>query len=241
MQISKVLKNYGLNDKQVKVYLACLELGSASVQKISQKAGLVRTTVYEVLGSLQKKGFVNSFLKKKVQYYSAEEPSQVINFAQTKVNALKDALPEFNALVGAARNRPKIRFYQGKDEMKMVFQEILAEAKKLSAFASVNDFLREFKSYHYKHFLTKRIERKIPIRVILPESKLARERQKLGQKELRITKIAPPDYDFKGLTYIWKNKIAMFSFTSDFVVIVIESQELADMQLAMFNLLWDRI
>ena len=64
MKIENVLKAYGLNEKQIKVYLACLELGSASVQKISQKSGLIRTTVYEVLETLKQRGFTSSFLKK---------------------------------------------------------------------------------------------------------------------------------------------------------------------------------
>lgn len=43
MDIIASLRQFGLNEKQAKVYLACLELGSASVQKIAKKAGVERT------------------------------------------------------------------------------------------------------------------------------------------------------------------------------------------------------
>ena len=52
MRLEQTLKDYGLKEKQIKVYLACLQLGTGSVVKIAQKAGMPRSTVYEILESL---------------------------------------------------------------------------------------------------------------------------------------------------------------------------------------------
>ncbi|PIT86455.1 MAG: hypothetical protein COU33_03055, partial [Candidatus Magasanikbacteria bacterium CG10_big_fil_rev_8_21_14_0_10_43_6] len=38
--LTTILQNLGLNEKEAKVYLACLELGSATVQEVSDKAGV---------------------------------------------------------------------------------------------------------------------------------------------------------------------------------------------------------
>lgn len=240
MNLPKILQSYGLSDKQAKVYLACLELGSAPVVKIAQKAGLSRSTVYEVLEHLAHEGFVSTFNKKKIKYFSAEDPNQVIRLAESKVNTLKDALPELNAIAVAFRKRPTVRFYQGKEEMKMILEEILAEAESLVCFASADDYLNELGEEHRK-FLKRRIIKKIPIRVIARDSAKARERQKLGVGELRQMRLVVDDYQFHGLKYIWKNKIAMFSFTGDLVAVVIESKELAEMERAMFEHLWDHL
>ena len=158
MKVNKVLQGYGLNQKQVQVYLTCLELGSASAHKISQKSELVRTTVYEVLEALRKKGFVSTYLKKKVKYYSAEDPEQIISKAQLKVDRLNEVLPELNALVGQSRKRPAMRFYQGKEELKIVMQEILAEAKELSVFGAADKYLEEIGTFHEKTFLKQRLK-----------------------------------------------------------------------------------
>ncbi|KKR48935.1 MAG: hypothetical protein UT86_C0002G0110 [Candidatus Magasanikbacteria bacterium GW2011_GWC2_40_17] len=40
---STILEQFGLNEKESAVYFAALELGSAAVQKIAQKAGLTAT------------------------------------------------------------------------------------------------------------------------------------------------------------------------------------------------------
>jgi len=241
MKIEKTLASYGLNDKQIKVYLAALELGSASVPRISKKAGLIRTTVYEVLEALKKKGFVNCFSKKRVSYYSAEEPERVIRFAQNKVDALKEILPELTARSGASRQRPRVRFYQGLEEIKIVMQEILDEADKLLGLGGADELLDVLGDWHLQHFLDERIKRKIPLQVILRDTPTARARQKLGASQLREVRLIPAKPEFKGLTYIWKNKIAMFSFIKDFVAVVVENQELADMQRAMFVGLWNKI
>ncbi|MBU2542113.1 hypothetical protein KJ785_00955 [Patescibacteria group bacterium] len=238
MKFENILQNYGLSRKEAKVYLACLELGSASVQKIARKSGLARSTVYEVLDDLNNQNFVNSFRRKRVKYFSAEDPAQVIKLAQMKVDAMQEVLPQLNAMYGQAKHRPTVRFYQGKDGMKIILEEVLDEADEMLSFGSAEDLFRELGDYFNK-FVERRIKKKIPARVILNESKKAQERKRLGPQHLRQVKILPDRHLHQGQIFIWKNKIAMFSFTNDFVAIVIESKELYVVQKAMFEHLWE--
>ena len=238
MKFENILQNYGLSRKEAKVYIACLELGSASVQKIARKSGLARSTVYEVLDDLNNQNFVNSFRRKHVKYYSPEDPAQVIKLAQVKVDAMRDVLPQLNAMYGQAKDRPTVRFYQGKDGMKIILEEILDEADELLSFSSAEDLFRELGDYFDK-FVESRVKKKIPARVILNESKKAQERKRLGPQHLRQVKILPDTHLHQGQIFIWKNKIAMFSFTNDFTAIVIESKELYKVQKAMFEQLWE--
>jgi len=238
MKFENILQNYGLSRKEAKVYLACLELGSASVQKISKKAGLARSTVYEVLDDLTDQNFVNSFRRKRIKYYSPEDPAQVIKLAQVKVDAISEVLPQLNAMYGQAKNRPTVRFYQGKDGMKIILEEVLDGADELLSFSSAEDLFRELGVYFNK-FVEKRVKRKIPARVILNESKKAQERKRLGPQHLRQVRILSDKYPHQGQIFIWKNKIAMFSFVSDFTAIVVESKELYKVQKAMFEQLWN--
>lgn len=240
MKIEKTLQSCGLSEKQTRIYLACLELGSASVQKIARKANVARSTVYEILEVLKQKGFVSTFMKKRVRYFSAEEPKQIVRSAQQKVDALKNVLPQLEALVGKTRMHPAVRFYQGKNQMKLIFEEVLVEADTILSFGSAEDLFRELGDYFYE-FVKRRVKKKIPVRVILSDSKKARERQECGLKELRTVKIVPPTYQFHGQIILWKNKIAMLSYTNDFVAIVMESRELSDMQRAVFENLWKRV
>ncbi len=210
------------------------------MQKIARKAGLARSTVYELLETLRVRGFVSTFMRKHTRCFSAEEPGRIVRLAQQQVDALKDVLPQLEALVGISRKRPTVRFYQGKDQMKIILEEVLDEADEMLSFSSAEDLFRELGEYFYE-FVKRRVEKKIPARVLLLESKKARERQERGPKELRTVKILPIQHQFYGQTIIWKHKVALFSFAHDLVAIVIESQELADMQKAMFEHLWERV
>lgn len=240
MNLQKQLQNIGLSQKEAVVYLATLELGSASAHKIAEKAGLARSTVYEVLDALLKHGFVSTFRKKTVKYFSAEEPNNVFRLAQTRVDAIREVLPQLNAMAGEFRRRPTVRFYQGTEEMKIVLEEMMAEADSVLCFGAPEDLFRELGDYFYK-LVERRVKKKIPVRLLALDSARARERKERGPKELRTVKILPPNYEFHGNIWIWKNKIAMFSFIGDLVAVVIESKELADMQKAMFENLWERV
>ncbi|MDO8626538.1 MAG: helix-turn-helix domain-containing protein [Candidatus Magasanikbacteria bacterium] len=240
MKLENTLQKFGLTRREALLYLATLELGSASVQKIAVKSGLVRSTAYEVLERLREKNLVTTYLKKKIRWYSAEDPNQIVGFAESRVNVLKSALPELNALAGKTRRRPSIRFYEGKNEIEIIFDEILNEADTLLGLSSSDDLFRELSSVH-KQFLERRISKKIPLRVILRDTPHARARQAAGKNELREVKLLPNTSEFHGLIYIWKNKIAQFSIAGDFVASVTESAEVANMQRAWFEALWERL
>ncbi len=240
MNLQKQLQNIGLSQKEAQVYLATLELGSAGAHKIAEKAGMARSTVYEVLGALLRHGFVSTFRKKTVKYFSAEEPNNVFRLAQTRVDAIREVLPQLNAMAGEFRRRPTVRFYQGKEQVQIVLDEVLNEATELIAFGVSEDLLSLMGDYH-KNFVATRIKKKIPLRIILRDSPTAHQRKQLGIHELRNVKIIPATHNYHGLTYVWKNKIAMFAFVGDLVAVVIESKELAEMQKAMMEYLWERL
>ena len=75
--VEKVLKNLGLNDKEIKIYLACLRLGPSPVRKIAQESGVNRGTAYDILRSLIKLGLVSYYHKDKNQYFIAENPEKL--------------------------------------------------------------------------------------------------------------------------------------------------------------------
>lgn len=239
MDTDKTLTDYGLTEKQAKVFLACLELGSASVQKISGRAGIARSTCYEILESLRRLGFVSTFLKKRGRYYSAEEPNKVIAIARGKVELLERALPQLRAAYGTAKHQPTVRFYQGVRSIRLVLEEILSEATELLSFGSADDLFRVIPDY--SEFAKRRAKKKIFAKVIIRDSPKARERQRLGPQELRQVKLLPIPPEYHGMVYIWGNKIAMVSFEQDLTLLVIESPELAKVQRAMFNVIWNAL
>ena len=84
-----VLKNLGLSDKESKIYLACIELGSSVVSNISKHAGVNRVTTYDILDKLIQKGFVNYLTKNKLKYFNPVKPDLVYKVTKQKAEDLK--------------------------------------------------------------------------------------------------------------------------------------------------------
>src|SRR3989338_1855890 len=173
--MKKELQQLGLSDKEAKTYLASLESGSVSVQEISKKAGLKRPTTYFAIGQLIKKGLMSSFEKGKKRYFSAESPERLvslISFQRRKAQAieedLKMVLPELNNIFNLTGERPAVRFFEGKEGLRAIQDDILrSEFKSLEEFVPLDEAYKVFppKPADHRQRLLKKTK-KIPRRVI---------------------------------------------------------------------------
>lgn len=239
MKLENILQTYGLTSKQAKIYLSCLELGSGSVYKISQKSGFPRSTCYEILDILKEMGLVTTFRRKNIRYFNAEDPNVLIEKSNEKAALIETALPYFKSRYGNNKSIPTVRLYQGKQQLKIILDEILKEASNLYSISSAEDLFREISSF--PSFVEKRIKRKIPVKVILRDSAKARERQKLAQQHLREVKIMPDNFEFHSMMYLWNNKVAMLTLTDDFTALVIESEQINKFYKSLFDYMWSSL
>ena len=82
--IENVLQNLGLTQNEIKVYLALISLGESKSGEILKKSGLNSGKIYEILNSLQKKGFVSQISKGGVKYFSPADPKRVLDYLKEK-------------------------------------------------------------------------------------------------------------------------------------------------------------
>ena len=47
MELSNALKEYGLSDNEIKVYITLIKTGESTVQNIAKNSNLPRTTIYQ--------------------------------------------------------------------------------------------------------------------------------------------------------------------------------------------------
>src|ERR1035438_9680580 len=105
MEISEVLNQIGLNVKEASVYLALLELGTATVHPIASKANIKRPTTYLILEDLQRKGMVSVIPREKKVMYTAESPEKLITDLNKKQELVKQFMPNMLALYNAKKDR----------------------------------------------------------------------------------------------------------------------------------------
>src|SRR3989338_5963845 len=85
-----ILKNFGLSEKEIAVYLALIELGASSVRAISEKAKVNRGTTYDILKSLIGMGIVSYYNKESKQYFIAERPETLLAVIEKKQEQLAE-------------------------------------------------------------------------------------------------------------------------------------------------------
>lgn len=129
----KILIDLGLTEIEAKIYLACLELGTDTVLNIAKKAQVKRPTCYVSLDNLFENGLVTKIEKKSTTLYSAEGPKVLLNKYKEKIANFTDLLPYFEAKFNKGP-KPKIRYYEGEEELWNVYTKILFPAEKLYFF-----------------------------------------------------------------------------------------------------------
>ena len=238
MQIKNGLKKIGLNQKQAEIYLAVLELGSATVSMISKKSGILRTSCYDVFEVLSRKGIISSLTKKKIKYFSVDDPRNLIDIEKQRLDSLENIIPQLRARYALAKDSPQTSLYQGAEGMKQVFEDLLkVKNKEILSFGSIED-LSKFMGEYHQDIIKRRIGNKIVSRVILKDSPSARQRQQVGMKQLRRVKIIPKSFDVRGILVIFDNKIALFSFIKDYIAVVIDNKQISDILRTMFEYIW---
>ncbi|MEK6850566.1 MAG: helix-turn-helix domain-containing protein [Nanoarchaeota archaeon] len=97
-ELVKRIKDYfNLNIYEAKVWLALLSKGVASAREVADISGIPRSRTYDVLESLEKRGFAITRIGKPVKYISVK-PTEVIE--KMKSNVLLEAQEKVSSLIG---------------------------------------------------------------------------------------------------------------------------------------------
>jgi len=226
--MKEALRKFGLNENEIKVYIACLELGSSSVTRIAERAGIYRTLTYEVLKSLLEKGLVSYVVKDKKKYFEAASPRTFITLLKEKEKVIEGILPQMLAIQKSVKIKPSITLYEGKEGIKTVLEGILAETKELLAFAPKKAMANMLK-YYFPHFIERRVKAGIKVRLIIDEKPLT---YKLV--DYRIIK-----EKFSTGYWVYNNKVAILSFPKkNPLAVIIENEDFAKVMRIAFELAW---
>ncbi len=231
------------SEKEADVYLALLELGKATVSVIARKAGLNRTTGYHILDSLTGKGLVSVSGSEPLQEFVAESPDKITDLLQKKfteyekyLNQAKETVPQLKSFHNVS-DRPRVRFYEGKQGLMEVYEDTLTSHEPLKAFANFEDMHKALPDYFPSYYL-RRAKKGLNIRGVVPITPEALERQKHNKEEAREMVFVPGDkYYFSPEIDMYDNKVMIASWKEK-LGIIIESAEIADAMKKVFELAW---
>ena len=124
------LMNLGLNEKQVKVYLACLELGSATIQEIARKSGVKRTSIYNFIDELIEKSLISKTQKENRYLFLAESPVLLKNLQEKNTSVLNQMMPGLIKKFEKPKIKTNFKYFRGKEGTKKALKEALGMQKR---------------------------------------------------------------------------------------------------------------
>jgi len=235
--VERALESWGLGPKEIKIYLALLELGQATTSRLSEVTRINRTTLYDILQTLKDKGLVGVTIAGPTSLFYASKPEVLVDTLREKERAVREVLPELRKRMNIIGKRPRMEFYEGSKGIDAISQDILT-AKQIRVYGSYVISSKTAK-YQALDFRKKRIALRIPAIVITDEK--VTEIEMLKQKKYRsLTKIFVNGSlaQVPTLTYIYENKVAVLSFEKEqFFGFVIESPSIAIKERFLFDTL----
>lgn len=239
-KLTNILKDLGLTDNEARIYLAALGLGSSSILKIARAAEIKRTTVYSVIESLKLKGLISEELKGWKKYLVAESPEKLEKVLEEKRNNFKKSLPEFLALHNLKGSNAMIKYYEGLEAVKNIYENLLKVIKTHEDYLVIGaqDQWYNLDSKFFQTFIKKRAKLPINIRLLFTDSKIAREHQKIQQVYNEQIRILPKDTKLTTNLIIIPKKIVIHQLTPPVMAMVIENPSIVQMHRELFEIVW---
>jgi len=242
MDKQQILEKLGLNKHESAIYLALLELGPAQIAQISQKTSIHRPLIYKALPFLLDRKLITQTKKGKRTVFMAEPPNRLeALFDDLRIDFF-EILPDLEDQYLNNELKPRIRFLEGKDGTKRIFDDIVRSLKKgdiFYRFSSNKDGQEKKDKYVPRGYRKMRDEKKLERQVITNSQTAGHKVAKLN----RFVKVMPSDFglfEHNVTEIIYGDKVAFIDYNSE-TAMIIESKRIADFQRHIFKMLYKKI
>lgn len=235
------LERLGLNKNEAKVYYSLLIKGEATAQELVKSLGVYRNIVYDNLEKLKEKGlisFINIGPKRK---FIAEKPTAILDFMENKQEELnkkiieaREMIPMISNILGKHNSKQNVTVFNGIAGMKKILREIV-EGKQTWAIGITNESVKILGETYWVNYNLRKKDSKTE-EWLLWNSNFTNT---VIAKNIRSRhRILPKELDQVTETILWNGKVAIFVFSVEPIVIVIESEEVFKTYRKHFDFLW---
>jgi len=166
---TELFRELGFTEREVKVYLALLDLGSTTVGPITFNTKLQAAKVYETLEKLKEKGLVSFVVVSKTKYFQASDPQEILHLLDDRKRRFKEILEELRLRRQEHAPNQVAVVHEGFKAFKALFNRIADELHKGDsywAFAFKEEYYTPAASLFLRNFHKMLEEKKIDDRAI---------------------------------------------------------------------------
>ena len=243
MEIEKELAAIGLRGNEVRVYTYLLSHSMATPPQIASGTKIARPNCYAILQALKEKGLITEQQKGKRKLFLPKDPAALVETMQARTDAMTRLLPDLRALFVSQKNKPSIRFFDGVEQVKQIFHEML-EAKDVRGIASTKKLYEAFSPEFFTGYIKQMQVRGIVLRDILTKESVPTSAPTpigilKGLYDYRVLPAATQDIPVDIL--IWNDKVAFISVDQAVFGTLIQNAAIAEMMRIHFDLSWAQL
>ena len=242
-QLIETLCDFGLAEAEAQVYFASLSLGPTTVIKLAQKTGIKRTTIYSIIETLKQKGLMRIEVTGFKQKFVAESPEKLSSILDARRARFQELLPEFSALYNLQGNESVIKYYEGVEAVKGIYETLIKDIKPGQDYLvmSNQDAWLNIDEKYFMDFLYRRAKLPIKIRMMFQPSELASKIKSIEKNLNSKVKILPEGVQLKTNLVVTPQRVLIHQLTEPIIGIVIENKSVIQMHKEMYEVIWNSI
>lgn len=249
--IHTTLKALGLNRKEIDLYLQMLAVGAQAASVLARKVGLPRSSVQFLAESLVKKGVATKHKHRSITTYQPTNPEHLvrilesekheyINEIEKRVEEVSAIVPKLKELQGNSYSRPQVRFFEGREGLKMIFEDSLTAKETIRTLANFEERDKCLPDY-FKDYYKRRVDKGVFIRAIYPDTEFGVRRRERDEQSHRESLLIDKDkYKWLPEIQFYDDKVTIAS-GSDMVGVIIEGKDISQAMKVLFDLAWEGI
>ena len=228
----------GLSPDEARVYGALLEGGPQGAGELLKRlSSLKRGLLYKVLDRLGERGLITEKKEKGPAQFVPQPPDMLLALAEEREaafrhsrEALKEALPDLKAKYNLSTERPIIRFFEGVEGLRKMYDDkIDAGAKELYFIRTARaETYRETFGTWFGHYLKRQTAAGIKAHALTVDDEFTNHDPAIdAARNVVRTWLRPQDYTAPVEVDAYGDRVAIFVFGKEFFGIIIESAPLA--------------
>lgn len=237
------LESLGLPEKAAALYLVLLGKQRMGVAELARESGIKRATCYEYLDLLLKKEFVMRVPVGKRTLYAAVAPLKVLAQFKRQSEQVEHALIALSTLHEEAVHKPKVTFYEGKREIKRIYEELFSTVGDIATIFPPATFFESFTETEYDEFDKLITDHTFTSRDLFVADKFYKKIQQIRESNPGAKKTGKklPDWFASNVdALIFKDTVALISLR-DLSALVIENKDIAELFRNMHAFMWKEL
>lgn len=240
---TNILKDIGLTNTEIKIYISLLTLGATSAGKIVEDTGVYRKNLYDALNKLIEKGLVTYVIENKMKIFQAKNPDNLEKYLDEKKAKIEEqkqevqkTISKLNYLINKAPVEIESEIYRGTEGIKTILKECLNHREVL--FIGATGDVENRLPYFWPNYNKKREKLKCRWKLLLVnEAKF----KPITQSKYYEYKVLPKILSGLNVIYIYGDYVANILWLEKPIAFVIKHKALAGNYRKYFYYLWKSV